>query len=324
MISFFKHDPKRPVDWRWQRAGEIAAQSDTAGPARNYDDEPVGTALKFRRALQRAPHDRERFRIRQLMPHAYEAWSLYNDTTDKHCKWELEARILAGQSYDTIPEHICVTPEAASIYEQWFFNVADRMHIPGYITHQVFGKSIQLGLAERHYDLLWKMFGYWGGPLVLDAVIYKFNAPVKPTTRAGVTAFWSDDANETTRVKGAIALRTMPIVPENQMEIANLFVQLQTLERNAGGGGGAAQEAMVANIKAFMDTLPSQWRKHNPDHRLPPATELERIDRDGTCLRATELMIVGASGLPAGLQELMESARFPERRALTHDNATAE
>jgi len=250
----------------------------------------------------------------QLMnswPVLYEAWVIYQDTEAITIKGEIEARILAKEPFADIARKATVSEDAVTAYELYFFNVADRLEAPSYITHQVFGKSVQAGLAERDYDLLWKMYGYWCGPMVLDALIFKFNNPSRPETAESVSALWGDDFSESVRMNTAIMMRQKTTEWEHQVEVGNLYLRMLEIERSAGSGGGIGQEAILENVNAMMDRLP--WRKYDLGIKSidEAGTEIERVEMQGFGLRSVEIAMFGVGAPPESLQHLIEGAVYP-------------
>jgi len=300
---------ERPPDWRWRRAGELYETG--IGVRRHRDQTNMWKIFRFRRQLEMVNDPQRNVVLQNQYSDIHTAWSIYQDTENRGLKSEIEARILAQESFDDIAGKVAIAGGAATAYEQYFFNVTDRLSAPGYITHQIFGRSVQAGLAEREYDLLWKMYGYWCGPMVLDALIYKFNRPSRPETAESVSAHWIDDFKETVRMHGAIIMRMQPADWEKQMEIGNLFLRVLELDRNAGSSGGIGSEAILENVNAMMERLP--WQKYDLGVRAPEeaATETEQIEMCGFSVRSAELAMFSIGKPPAELAHLIEGAVYP-------------
>jgi len=299
----------RPTDWRWRRAGELIRIE--RGLRRDRDHNRMVDIFRFRKQVEAANTPEKLLFLQNKNADIYTAWSIYQDNADSGRRGEIEARILAQEPYKDIARKMALTSDAVTAYELYFFNVTDRLDAPGYLTHQVFGRSVQTGLAEREYDLLWKMYGYWCGPKVLDMLIYKFNNPSRPETAESVTALWTDDISETVRMNTAIAMRQKPVDWERQIEIGNMFLRMVEIERNAGSGGGIGTEAILENVSAMMERLP--WKKYDLGIRSPEEaeTEIERIEMRGIGLRSAELAMFGVGCPPPGFQHLMDAAVYP-------------
>jgi hypothetical protein len=314
---FRKNNPRRPVDWRWQLA-DIALNND-GYIRRSRSDKYIQKAIRFRRQANRCLDDNDYMRLLDIAPDLYEVWNLFDDGDDCEIRWEMEARLLTDQTYEQIGEAVNLTPESVELFEAIFFNVRDRVHNPSYITHMVFGKSIQAGLTERAYDTLWKMFGYWGGVHVLNCFLYRFNAPAKPDTPSGMFAFADDDVKLSQRMKALIAARAVPVNWETQLEILNIYMRMLEMERNAGEGSGAS-ETLVMSIGAVLTKIP--WTKYRPGVDVVDETNpLSVIDATGHTLRADELAIIGTGQqMPQELNYLFRNMYFPEIEEDAQDN----
>lgn len=308
-VIFRKNNPKRPVDWRWQLAGELLARQSRI--RRSAADPMLQKAISFRRQLERCETDDDYLHLLTVEPHAYEAWALFDDNQDCGTKWELEARLLTQQTYAEIADTLALDTEAVRCYEGMFFNVSDRLRNPSYITQVVLSKSIHAGLTERAYDTLWKMYGYWAGHHVLNAIIYKFNAPAVPTSADGVRAFLDDDAKDSLRLKTILAARTLPVNWETQLEILNIYLRMTEIEKNAGDSR-IKSEAMLTNINTLFTQIP--WTKPRPGiDEVDQGDPVAVIDMSGNTLKASELAIISANkAVPPALLQLLGTIKFPE------------
>ena len=249
-------NPRRPPDWRWQRAGELI---DGARVARGRDDAGVRQAMKFRRLLARCRNDEDRLIALDACPALYEAHSLYSVEDDApEPRWELEARLLAREPFPVIERKMGLSKEVIEAFEQYFFDVISRLDAPSLIVHTVIGRAVQTGLAERDYDALWKLMGYLAGPLVLDSCIYKFAEPKQIITPDGVRAFWKDFAKDQLGMKAGIAALTYPVNWQSREQILTFYTQLLQTEAAAGHAGMGGSETFVTNVKAMVETFACQ------------------------------------------------------------------
>lgn len=292
-------NPRRPVDWRWQRIAQLAESE--ARISKTRDDTWVTKGKKFLQALNDCYTDTAHVVLAENSPDMYEAWALFADTHDRDTRWAIEARLLAREDYEVISRKIGYTPAQLEFYHQWFFDVHDRLACPDLITTVVLGKSVQAGLNEREYDCLWKMYGYHGGGDVLDMLINRF-APKNSAEK--IIAFFKDDYKASLAMKGDLALRTMPINWQTQVELANLYMRMEEMERNEGRGGGDS-EGIIANVKAFFTELP--WGKAS---KLPPSgnTAIDDLDSGSVAVRANELTLLGTGHMSPFMQGLIASA----------------
>lgn len=300
---------RRPVDWRWQRACELA---EGARLVRGRDDEGVMFASKFRRLLDRCTTDEDKLEALDAHPEMYEAYSIYDASEEAtEIRWELEARILAKESPQAIDKKLGVSPEVAKVFGRIFFDVADRLEAHSLITHVVIGRAVQTGLAEREYDCLWKLFGYWSGPLVLDAFIYKFNCPSHTETHDGLRGALREFTKDTIEQKGAITMLTMKVNWQTQETIMNLWQQCLQMEIQAGAAG-AGTETIMQNVTVMMEGFQGLLHKHIPDVDPSPGGIISAVEDTGVRLRSGELAAIGMGLEPTGLEHLI-TAKFPEK-----------
>ncbi len=306
MLDYRPTNPNRPPDWRWQFGKQLAEQQRELRKVRA--DRYVGLAARFASESVECRTEAEHLGLLDKNPELYEAWSLYNDAKIKSARWGVEARLLAAQSPEEIAELGNITPDTVRLYEKIFFNVSDKLNRPDYITHNVFTEAAHRGVESRAYDLLWKMFGYWAGPNVLNFLIFKFTKQQKPDSSPGsVLAYLSDDVRSQQVLKTALAMRTMPVNWQTQIEIVNLYYRMLEMERESEGGGTAAQESFQSSVKSFLSNVPWSSGLHQTGSNLV----ITQADSQAQALRAAELLTIGAGQVPPGLEALIASAKFP-------------
>jgi len=301
---------RRPPDWRWQRACELA---EGARPVRGRDDEVVKAACKFRRLIDRCQTDMDRLTALDAYPEMYEAYSLYDASDDpSEHRWELEARLLAREAFGDIADKMGIDPDAIEIYERVFFDVIDRLGSPSLITHTVIGRAVQTGLAEREYDCLWKLFGYHLGPSVLDAFVFKFNMPRHTESHDGLRAALRGFTKDTVDMKSAVTILTMPVNWQTRELILNLWKDLLALEMQVGTAGIGA-ETFSQNVQSLTETFEGMLIKYRPGVDAEIIGKVAELEAGGVRLRATELAAIGVGETPTGLEHLLKSAKYPER-----------
>ena len=170
-------------------------------------------------------------------------------------KYAIEAYLLARSESWQIAQHTGFTESAIDAYEAVFFNVRPKIEQKGYIVHKVLGPAVQQGLADREYDLLWKMYGYFLGPHVLAAIETRFSSPLWCDSPDGVGDAIQDDAISTLKLRAAIAAKTVPVNGGTQMALLEQFTKFVEVERNTDSAG-KAQSAIMGHIGAMMTALP--------------------------------------------------------------------
>lgn len=307
MIPALRDNPRRATNWRWLRAVQI----DGGGLRANRAvDGPEGfkwirRALRLKRRYDEAGNRPElTYRLVQYDRSLFWAHSIWMD--DKApTRWAIEARILAGESDLEIAERLGTSPDVIEAYEAVFFQVREMLHRRDYIVNVVMGEAVARGVSERQYDLLWKMFGYHGGPHVLDAVISKFTPIAKPDHADGVGQFFQEFAVNTVKHKAAIATLTVPINLHTQLALIESFVKYVEIEKGSENAS-KAHTTIVENIGAMMSALPFKIGT-----KLDSAADKMLPYDDGAAeLRNDELMIVAAGG-KLSTQPTIEQLRFP-------------
>lgn len=317
ILTFRPDNVRRVPDWRWQRAGEVV---DSGGRiVRRRDDALVREACKFRRLLARCQSDEDRLEALDACPELFEAWTIYDAGEDpiEH-RWELEARLLSGQSLEDISLATGTPINVIRCYEQMFFDVLSRLKHASLIIHSVIGQSVQVGLAERDYDVLWKLFGYFAGPHVLEAIMFKFIAPAKVTNATGVRAFMKDFTKDQVFLKSGVAMATMPINWQTRELLMTLWQSMLAMEAQAGQTS-VGSELLKTNIQGLVEAF--AWTKYRPGVDPALTGKVAELESNGVRLRASELCQIGFGEAATGMEHLFPSARYPKKDGNNENNS---
>lgn len=310
MFEYRETNALRVPDWRWQAATWLLDNDVTrSGP----DARSLNALKKYAARLRAANTPSSLEEIYRSDMDMFEAYQLYKSAgQNQNARWEVEARLLAGQTAQEITTKLDYTPRVIDLYAKNFFDVSSRLDKPGSITHAVIKPSAAKGISEREPDVLWKMFGYWCGTVFLDLLIYRFNSPMKPTTPQEIAAFIKDDIREQLQLKTLIAIRSMPINWQTQTEVLNLYLRLVELEKDVGDGADG-QEAMKQGIQSLLESLP--WTRSAAkakQHGL-----IDPLETNGISLRAHELLQSASGDLSPAEIDVIKSAKYPPRLHVT-------
>lgn len=302
--AFSPRNPMRPVDWRWGRAG--AAVDQGLAVSRRLDDAWSRKAIALRVDLARAAGEDEIAIVVARHDAAYWAHELYqarNDADRQPIPWEIEARLLARETYAEIGRRLSIDADIVEAYERMFFHVleparpeAAKIDCPSYITHHAIGPRLQHNLSDRHYDVLWKLCGYAGGSFVLDAMISHTTNPVRPTSAGGVPGFFREMTLGAIKAKAMSIAHTFRDNGFGAVEILNTFVKLVELER---AGGAAKANEMLANVDALCQFIPFSVGSKKADrfrgrsHIITNAAGLDELDAAGIELNGEQLLAIG-------------------------------
>ncbi|HEX4143079.1 MAG TPA: hypothetical protein VHY91_05985 [Pirellulales bacterium] len=217
----------RRVDWRWHLAARLAQGALVPD---SWVDQHVLEARDFQLLLLDASEADLEY-MAEWMPGLFTAHLLHTRGPDP-TRFEVEARILAKEPFDSIGKKCYLSVPAITAYEALFFNVLDRLEAKSYIIHQVIGPKLHEGLTPSDIGVLWKLYGYRGGSFVLDQLIYGQNDSQQPTCAAEVGRFIRADISTTLAQKAAIAVRTMRLDdPRTVRTLFRTYHQLQQLEQ---------------------------------------------------------------------------------------------
>lgn len=306
MLHFMMQNPWRAPDWRWLRAQSI--HEETGHPATPRRDGPSGCkwikrAVRFFR-LYNTMDDYGRGQLALEMPALFWAHDVWH-RQDQPSRWAIEAHLLARETDKEIGWKLGCAPEIIDAYEQIFFNVREKLDYKEYIINVVMGQSITRGLSERHYDLLWKLFAFSGGPHVLDSMIGRMVNATWCVRADDVSNFFQDTAINIMKKKAAVASLTVPINTNTHLNLIEAFVKYVEIERTTDSMG-KAQDQIAANLHAMLGGMPFgvASRKQDTTKMLPG------YDQEAVELNADEMMVVGLGfHLPYG--KTLSGLSFP-------------
>lgn len=299
--------PRRAPHWRWLRAVQIDAGGRRA--SRKLDGGEgfswIRRASRLKRHYDKAGNRHEAiYALLERDPDLFWAHNIWIEDRAP-TRWAIEARVLAGQTDEQIAHKAATTTEVISAYINVFFDVRHLLDRDDYILNVVLSDAVTRGVQERHYDLLWKMLGYRGGPYVLEAAINRFIKTEAPKDENGVSNFFHEFAINTMKYKAAIAALTVQANTHTQMQLIDSFVKYSEIEKNSENAG-KAHTAIVQNIGEMLSSLPFRvGTKAN-------AADIKMVGYDDKAaeLSSAEMMVVNSGGdLPN--QKEIEELKFP-------------
>ena len=256
-LAIAAENPFRPPDWMWLRATEVV-NGEGRRPSRQRDGlkgfKWINRAIRFIRAYRQCDTEQRKADLAHRSPEIFWAYWCWSSTTNVQ-KHLIEAHLLARSDFYSIGRRCGMTPGMIEAYEALFFNVREKLEHRSYILNCVMGPAIHRGLSEREHDLLWKLYGYFLGPYIVDALESRFANPVWCSTPEGVGAAVLDDAIGTLKLKAALAAKTVPVNQSTQMALMDQFTRFVEIERTTDSAG-KAQAQVLEHIAAMMTTLP--------------------------------------------------------------------
>jgi hypothetical protein len=177
--EFAKDQFHRPPAWRYERARGILQQQ-VPRLAAGLEDPLVRSYVGFLRDEERLRRTSLRefdigLRLASRWPLLYSAYEFKQQPAGALSRVSLEACVLAGMTDAEMAERFKRDVETVRVYRELFFDVADRLEVRDYIAGFVLAPVLQSGIESLNPELLAKYFGYFGGPAVLDRVLYGLN-----------------------------------------------------------------------------------------------------------------------------------------------------
>ncbi len=311
MIEISRDNPRRPPDWRWQRACHLVEDLDAGdriGYDRRRDDEWVREAARFRRDLDRCEDDVAIRTLSEDKQDLYWAHDIYQDAGSPY-KEEIEARLLSRTEPSLISEKVGVSLDTVDWYERLFFNINEKLDTPAYIYHTAIGPELHRGLTEREYGKLWKYYAYMYGPAMLDSLVSQSVDVAAPSSPAEVKEAWKDDGIGSLIRKQAIAARTTPINSFTQMDLLHIWAKFVEIEQGADIATSSSN-ALTTNVEAFLELMPKMLVGSRVVDEVFP--RIDSFDQQGHELRTHELIMMATGEEPLGLEGTLNSLHFPE------------
>jgi hypothetical protein len=177
----------RTPDWRWRRAEWHLRYGHNYSARR--DDEATGRALGYQRAIARCRNGVPSAGVVRRYPAVTSAHNLrVNGGTTTTA---LEARLLSGQTTETVSRLSGVPAETILEYEALFFDCRGHLNASDWIVYHALA-PVRIGGISAQAEAALKSFAFFGGPHVLEAVLPYligghdlFEPPLDLTTLAG-------------------------------------------------------------------------------------------------------------------------------------------
>jgi hypothetical protein len=253
--TFYDRNPLRPLDWRAERAMQLASNGRTMKP-RRFDDRFVRTyGLCLLNVLEgrgdweeRQPADGDRGAVHRA--------HLLHFHRERELRDILQARLLTGESFADIATRLGSDPATIEFYGALFFDVRDRLQNRNWIALTAlrpdrianFGSGEAISADERAY--LYRWTAYSGGPLALDALIGSIGGGAMPEGAADVRA-WFDELLRAKVRAWAVAAAQMyrPDAKDSLRLIRKHLLATIRARKNADGRAASRPGAKAPNVK---------------------------------------------------------------------------
>jgi hypothetical protein len=276
-----RHSPTRALDWRWGRARQLLADGRRPSPLR--DDAGTVAAVRFLRAEAGCGSDGDRARLDNQWLALRAARQLA--AGDAPRRWEVQARILAGQGDEEIAQSCGLTAEAVRWFEALFFQVRDRLtRGRDWIMFRAVGGGPWNCFAGEQPGTVWRYAGYRGGPRLLELFIaVTMDKPLPDWVRASFTGNPAyQEAELRLRCQLTMALMTARSSEEIR-DVLDIRARADRLHRRATGQGRPPDPVLGA-MEGFFKKL---------GRRSQPPTATRATTAPGSNARARDA--VGAA-----------------------------
>jgi hypothetical protein len=171
----------------------------------------------------------------------------------------IEARILARQTDTEIASLLGTDARVIGMYRHLFFDVTAKLDNPDWILNAVLlpaYKAARVAVASAaptrnttrqviqttdavssfagaYFDGTTKMFGYYGGPAVIDLVIHGFNIRAPLPNKDNLAQWLENTYAMRLRHRGVAAIQSLDINKFNVMELLTAYREIVTNEQSA-------------------------------------------------------------------------------------------
>jgi hypothetical protein len=304
----------RPPDWMWQRAvGTILGTE--PGPTRRFDSAEgvagIKKLIKFIHKKTAAASLLDEYNLAFSMPEIFWAHRMYENKSDI-LRYSIEAHALAGSSDLDIAMRVNYSANIIKTFCDMFFDVRSRLDKQQWIVHSVIGISVHHGIAERQFDLLWKLYGLMMGSQMLDALELKFINPVRPMSADMVGNAIEDDVVSTMKLKANLAAKGVTAGNATYGMLLDRFTRFVEIERNSDTQG-QAHSSILKNVEEVLNNMP--FRVGQSDTRIKGRVKVTAAQAQMTEFESTPVELTYAETVQvAGGQLLQDPDRLREMR----------
>lgn len=317
LLDCFSTNPTRPPTWRWQRAVALRDNDETAIPLSRRTDGAlsyrwISRGLKFAAAWREAlaaETVNAMVKLATKFPEIYWAHDIWSK--NDNVRHTIEANILAKADDDVVSNKTGVTAETVHAYEALFFDVRSRLQFRDFIIHKAIPSvHVRSGGISTESATLWKLYGYFYGPAMVDAMVSQFpsvNGWCDSPDKVGAAII--DDVIGTLKLKAAVAAKGVTNTGANQLQLLEIFTKFVEVERTTDSAG-SAQTQLTAHINAMMATMPFQLNSRQVRGSVQP-TDVDVFDQSAVELTHEETIRLSL-GEPIAHAATLRNLTFPE------------
>lgn len=305
---------------------------------KRFDDKWVQGYKKFLHLWNKGEDKRDQLLYEN--PGLYFAYLLHDRMfIEPELRLMIEARLLAGVSYEEIAENCKTIPETIEWYERVFFNVSGFLsHHDWIVKHvllpssdrfvegeidnddvgdeDVFKPRPSQEVVRPHLDMTLKFFSYFGGPLVCDFMISGFKRDKHVLSREDLGEYFNDQFMSQLTRRSAQAAVQFEINKYNVLELFATHTRIIEIQRSADNAEERHNE-FEKHVNAMLSELP--WTAGAESKQLFDETAIGEFDSGAAELNEEELMLLGSGHMPDSVEGVTElsiaSRKEPEKDA---------
>jgi hypothetical protein len=259
-LQFIRQSPFRRPQWRMDRVMQMLGNRPQPLRPTRHDDHNIRIYRQILIDLGTAKDDESRRdEIFREYPEVCRAHLLHY-SPDVESRQILEASLLTTKSFTEIANRFATEPRAIEYFEGLFFNVRDRLSSSFWIRQVIRGRfdtgrdvnDKNLRLAQRGYVL--RLFAFFGGPLVLDAMVQGLSATKTPPHEQDVSGWFADALGQLVRSSAAAAASTIEMNQKTMTQMIKLAFRARAAAPKTGKGSPSApSEETLEKILAAVE-----------------------------------------------------------------------
>jgi len=204
------------------------------------DDHPIRAYRRLLLDLLAAGDDEGKIlAVKVELPAVYAAHRFHYGS-DYRMRQEIEARLLAGESFQEIASKLCADPKAIEYYNQIFFDVCDALDHSDWVTLTIRGRTrydeasgCTRADVERGYVM--RLFGYCGGARVVDSLVNPLGETKVPENSEEIHAWAVAAVTQIVQTAGTAAAVTIELTDKNKMRFIRLARRLADMRKTESG-----------------------------------------------------------------------------------------
>ena len=256
---FIQGLPFRRPKWRLERVVQLISRRPNPLRPGRYDDHYVRAYRRILLELAAADDDEaKREAVFLEYPHVCRGHLLHY-SPDIERRQILEARLLTSETIQEIAIRFATVPEVIDYYEKLFFHVRDRLQCSDWIRKVIKGPRGDYRddgegvVTDEQRGYVYRLFAFFGGPLVLDAAVNGMINTTMPQHAEDVHAWFDDALNKIVKTSAAAAATTLQFNQQNMMQMIKLA--LRTSSARAATRAKLADPLLEQRIEQALATI---------------------------------------------------------------------